>query len=152
MRESDFAAKVGERKGSVQCSKVKILRFHGKPNDPSLKPRMPAPSLGVMIEIPSAAIRADLLADEADFFSIGTNDLLQHTFAADRTNETVTGTADYFNPAFLSLIAHIIDRAHEKGKPVGMCGEMAGDPQALPLLLALGLDDFSMAAGSIPVI
>ena len=115
-------------------------------------PRNSAPSLGVMIEIPSAAIRADLLADEADFFSIGTNDLLQYTFAADRTNETVTGTADYFNPAFLSLITHIIDCAHEKGKPVGMCGEMAGDPQALPLLLALGLDELSMTSASIPEI
>ena len=115
-------------------------------------PHNPAPSLGVMIEIPSAALCADLLADTADFFSIGTNDLMQYTFAVDRTNETVAGAADYFNPAFMRLIAEVIDCAHKKGRPVGMCGEMAGDPEALPLLLALGLDEFSMAAGSIPVI
>ncbi len=106
--------------------------------------------LGVMIEIPSAAIIADRLAHHVDFFSIGTNDLVQYTIAVDRTNDTVAHLADTLHPAVVSLIQKVIEGAHAAGKECGMCGEMAGDPQAIPLLLALGLDDFSMAPGSVP--
>jgi phosphotransferase system enzyme I (PtsI) len=106
--------------------------------------------VGIMIEIPSAAVIADRLAHHVDFFSIGTNDLVQYTIAVDRTNDTVAHLADTLHPAVVSLINRVIESAHALGKEVGMCGEMAGDPAAIPLLLALGLDDFSMAAGSIP--
>ncbi len=106
--------------------------------------------VGIMIEIPSAAIIADRLAHHVDFFSIGTNDLVQYTIAVDRTNDTVAHLADTLHPAVVSLIQRVIDGAHAAGKECGMCGEMAGDPAAIPLLLALGLDDFSMAPGSVP--
>jgi phosphotransferase system enzyme I (PtsI) len=106
--------------------------------------------LGVMIEVPSAAVNAPQLARHVDFFSIGTNDLTQYTLAVDRTNELVAELADPFDPAVLHLIARTIDAAHEQGKWAGMCGEMAGDPLALPLLLGLGLDEFSMAGGRVP--
>lgn len=106
--------------------------------------------VGVMIEIPSAAIIADRLAHYVDFFSIGTNDLVQYTIAVDRTNDAVAHLADTLHPAVVLLIQRVIDGAHAAGKECGMCGEMAGDPAAIPLLLALGLDDFSMAPGSVP--
>jgi phosphoenolpyruvate-protein phosphotransferase (PTS system enzyme I) len=106
--------------------------------------------VGIMIEIPSAAIIADRLAHHVDFFSIGTNDLVQYTIAVDRTNDTVAHLADTLHPAVVSLIQRVIEGAHAAGKECGMCGEMAGDPSAIPLLLALGLDDFSMAPGSVP--
>lgn len=100
---------------------------------------------GVMIEIPSAAVIADLLADEADFFSIGTNDLTQYTLAVDRTNEKVSHIYNNFDPAVIRLISMVIKAGHEKGIPVGMCGELAGNPAAAILLLGLGLDEFSMS-------
>ena len=105
--------------------------------------------IGMMIEIPSAAIIADLFAKEADFFSIGTNDLIQYTLAADRMNESVSYLYQPYHPAVLRLIKMVIDAAHRNGKWVGMCGEMAGDEIAVPILLALGLDEFSMNASDI---
>lgn len=105
--------------------------------------------VGIMIEVPAAALVADHLAKEADFFSIGTNDLIQYTMAADRMNEQVSYLYQPFNPALLRLIRNVIEAAHKEGKWVGMCGEMAGDETAIPILLGLGLDEFSMSASSI---
>ena len=113
-------------------------------------PHNPKPQVGIMIEIPSAAVTADLFAPHVDFFSIGTNDLTQYVLAVDRTNETIASLADYFDPAVIRLIDQVIRAGHSQGKWVGMCGEMAGDSLALPILLALGLDEFSMAPISVP--
>lgn len=110
----------------------------------------PEIEIGIMIEIPAAAVSAKRLAPLVDFFSIGTNDLTQYTLAVDRTNERVAPLADYFDPAVLDLIGSVIAAGHEAGKWVGMCGEMAGDLRALPLLLGMGLDEFSMAPSAIP--
>ena len=106
--------------------------------------------VGIMVEIPSAAVDADILAPECDFFSIGTNDLVQYTLACDRGNPSVAHLSDPFAPAVLRLIKRTIDEGHKRGIWVGMCGEMAGMPEAIPLLLAMGLDEFSMSAGAIP--
>lgn len=108
-----------------------------------------AVEIGIMVEIPSTAVTANTFAQEVDFFSIGTNDLIQYTMAADRMNERVSYLYQPYNPAILRLIAMVIDAAHKAGKRVGMCGEMAGDPIAIPILLSLGLDEFSMSATSI---
>ena len=105
--------------------------------------------VGIMVEIPSTAVLADVFAKEVDFFSIGTNDLIQYTFAADRMNEQVSYLYQPYNPAILRLVKNVIDAAHKKGKWVGMCGEMAGDEVAIPILIGLGLDEFSMSATSI---
>jgi len=100
--------------------------------------------IGIMIEVPSAAVMADVLAPHVDFFSIGTNDLTQYTLAVDRTNPAVAPLADALHPAVLRLIASVIEAAHARGKWVGLCGELAGDPTAAPVLLGLGLDEWSM--------
>ncbi|MBY0030159.1 MULTISPECIES: phosphoenolpyruvate--protein phosphotransferase [Priestia] len=105
--------------------------------------------VGMMVEIPSSAVIADLFAKEVDFFSIGTNDLIQYTLAADRMNERVSYLYQPYNPAILRLVNMVIKAAHKEGKWVGMCGEMAGDEIAIPILLGLGLDEFSMSATSI---
>ena len=105
--------------------------------------------VGIMIEIPAAAVLADQFAKEVDFFSIGTNDLIQYTLAADRMSSGVSYLYQPFNPSILRLVKHVIDSAHKEGKWAGMCGEMAGEPLAAPLLLGLGLDEFSMSATSI---
>ncbi len=105
--------------------------------------------IGMMIEIPAAAVSADIFAKEVDFFSIGTNDLIQYTMAADRMNENVSYLYQPCHPSILRLIKMVIDAAHAEGKWVGMCGEMAGDEVSIPLLLGLGLDEFSMSASSI---
>lgn len=105
--------------------------------------------LGIMVEIPSTAVLADQFAKEVDFFSIGTNDLIQYTMAADRMNERVSYLYQPFNPSILRLVRMVIDAAHKEGRWVGMCGEMAGDATAIPILVGLGLDEFSMSASSI---
>lgn len=102
-----------------------------------------------MVEIPSTAVMAPQFAKEVDFFSIGTNDLIQYTFAADRMNEKVSYLYQPYNPAILRLVKMVIDASHAEGKWTGMCGEMAGDELAIPLLLGLGLDEFSMSATSV---
>jgi phosphotransferase system enzyme I (PtsI) len=107
--------------------------------------------VGIMVEIPAAAVMADRLAGEVDFFSIGTNDLSQYTMAADRTNAELAGMASGFQPAVLRLVGRVIEAAHAKGKWVGLCGELAGEPLAIPILLGLGLDEFSMNPPAIPL-
>ncbi len=108
--------------------------------------------IGIMVEIPSAAVIADQLAKEVDFFSIGTNDLSQYTMAADRTNPKVAELSNAFQPAVLRLIKMVIDAAHAEHKWVGMCGELAGEPLAAPILVGLGLDEFSMSPPFIPLV
>ena len=105
--------------------------------------------VGIMVEIPSTAALADIFAKEVDFFSIGTNDLIQYTMAADRMSERVSYLYQPYNPAILRLVKQVIEASHKEGKWTGMCGEMACDETAIPLLLGLGLDEFSMSATSI---
>lgn len=105
--------------------------------------------LGIMVEIPATAAFADQFAKEVDFFSIGTNDLIQYTFAADRGNDHVSYLYQPYNPALLRMIKRVIDAAHKEGKTAAMCGEMAGDAIAVPLLMGMGLDEYSMSATSI---
>jgi phosphotransferase system enzyme I (PtsI) len=108
--------------------------------------------IGIMIEIPSAALTADMLAKEVDFFSIGTNDLCQYTLAVDRMNEKIKDLYDPYNPGVLRLIIYVIEQGHKHRIEVGMCGEVASDPKATLLLLGMGLTEFSMSAASIPQI
>ncbi|WP_440894874.1 phosphoenolpyruvate--protein phosphotransferase [Amphibacillus sp. Q70] len=105
--------------------------------------------IGIMVEIPSTAVIARQFAKEVDFFSIGTNDLIQYTMAADRMNESVSYLYQPYHPAILTLVNNVIEAAHAEGKWAGMCGEMAGDSIAIPILLGFGLDEFSMSATSI---
>lgn len=108
--------------------------------------------VGIMIEVPAAAIISPILAKYVDFFSIGTNDLCQYTLAVDRMNESIGSLYQPLHPGVLRLIKHVIDASHEQGKFTGMCGELASDPVATMILLGLGLDEFSMTASSIPLI
>lgn len=106
--------------------------------------------LGIMIEIPSVVMLADVLAREVDFFSIGTNDLVQYTLAVDRGNARVARLYSHFHPAILRMVKLTVDAGRQANIPVGMCGEMAGDPLALPLLLAMGFDNLSASHNVIP--
>ena len=108
--------------------------------------------VGIMIEVPAAAVISPILAKYVDFFSIGTNDLCQYTLAVDRMNEAIGSLYQPLHPGVLRLIKHVIDASHEQGKFTGMCGELASDPVATMILLGLGLDEFSMTASSIPLI
>ena len=108
--------------------------------------------VGVMIEVPAAALRIEDLASEVDFFSIGTNDLAQYVFAADRGNPRVASLVDAIHPAILRLIARVVEVAHAQSKTVALCGELAADPVATPLLVGLGVDELSMDAAAIPLV
>ena len=136
------AAELRAAKAVLEEAKTQ-LRAEGVPFDEALR-------TGIMVEIPSAALMADVLAKEVDFFSIGTNDLVQYTLAADRGNEKIARLYDPFNPAVIRLLRQVCRAAHESGIDVGMCGGMAGDPLAIPLLAGLELDELSMAAEAIP--
>lgn len=131
------------RKVYEEC--IAELKSEGRPFTENIE-------VGIMVEIPSAAIVADQLVKEVDFFSIGTNDLSQYTMAADRTNPKVAGLSDAFQPAVLRLIREVIKAAHQGKKWVGMCGELAGEPLAAPILIGLGLDEFSMSPPMVPLI
>lgn len=111
-----------------------------------------AVKVGIMVEIPSAAVTADIIAKEVDFFSIGTNDLCQYSLAVDRMNPRVSKLYQPLHPGILRLIKNVIDESHKYGKFTGMCGEMAGSAEAAVILLGLGLDEYSMNAASIPVV
>jgi phosphotransferase system enzyme I (PtsI) len=112
---------------------------------------VPPVPIGVMIEVPSAAITADLLAEEADFFSIGTNDLIQYCLAVNRTDERVSGLYEPLHPAIVRTLRQVARAARRRGIPVSVCGEMAADPVVLTLLIGLGLTEFSMAPTAIPL-
>ena len=106
--------------------------------------------VGIMVEIPSTALNATELVDYVDFFSIGTNDLIQYTFAVDRTNQNLNYLYKPFHPAILRLIKMTIDASHKKVKWTGICGELAGDPEAIPKLVEMGIDELSMSPSKIP--
>lgn len=108
--------------------------------------------VGIMIEVPSAALLAPVLAQEVDFFSIGTNDLTQYTLAIDRGHPILSAEADGLHPSILQLIDHTVKAAHKHGKWVGICGELAADPKAVPILMGLGVDELSMSPNSIPLV
>jgi phosphoenolpyruvate-protein kinase (PTS system EI component) len=106
--------------------------------------------LGIMVEIPSAALLAPVMANEVDFFSIGTNDLTQYTLAAERGNPALYHLADGLHPSILRLIGEVVEASHQAGKWTGICGELGGDPEATPILVGLGVDELSLNPAGIP--
>ena len=112
----------------------------------------PEVQIGIMIEVPSAALMADIFAPEIDFFSIGTNDLTQYTLAMDRGNSALASKHDGLHPAVLRLIAHTIESAHKYGKRADICGELGSDAAAVPILLGLGMDELSVSIPSVPTV
>jgi phosphotransferase system enzyme I (PtsI) len=132
------------RKVKIILKEVKDdLRKENEPFDGSIP-------VGVMIEVPSAAIMAERILKEVDFLSIGTNDLVQYTLAVDRENHLVSAFYQDLNPAVIWLVKHVVDAATRAGKPVSLCGEMGGNPLYTPLLMGLGLCEFSVNPVSIP--
>jgi len=119
-----------------------------------LRRELGAPEIqfGIMVEVPSAALLAEKLAPEIDFFSIGTNDLTQYTLAVDRGNSSLAAKHDGLHPAVLRLIAHTINGAHKYGKRADLCGELGSDPAAVPILIGLGMDELSVSIPSVPTV
>ena len=113
---------------------------------------VPGVEMGIMIEVPSAALMADVFAEHVDFFSIGTNDLTQYTMAMDRMHPQLAGISDGLHPAVLRLIDQTVKAAHKAGKWVGVCGELGADPQAIPILVGLGVDELSVTVPAIPIV
>jgi phosphoenolpyruvate-protein phosphotransferase len=140
----------------TSCEEIQQARYHIEQARTDLSARGIEAAIhceiGIMVEVPAAALIADRLAEVVDFFSIGTNDLAQYTLAADRTNTSVTGLADALHPAVLRLIQMVIEAARPHHRWVGICGELAGDTLATPVLLGLGLDELSMNARAIPLV
>jgi phosphoenolpyruvate-protein kinase (PTS system EI component) len=114
------------------------------------KPHAWPVELGIMVEIPSAALLASVLANEVDFFSIGSNDLTQYTLAAERGNPALSHLADGLHPAVLKLISQVVEASHQAGKWTGICGELGGDPEATAILVGLGVDELSLNPAGIP--
>lgn len=129
----------------VRQARALIDELRGELNAPELQ-------IGIMVEVPSAALLADKLAPEIDFFSIGTNDLTQYTLAMDRGNSALAAKHDGLHPAVLRLIAQTIDAAHKYGKRADICGELGSDPAAVPILLGLGMDELSVSIPSVPTV
>jgi phosphotransferase system enzyme I (PtsI) len=134
------------------CQANEILQIARQELEEQKKPFNDSMEVGAMIEVPSAALTANHIAEEADFFSIGTNDLIQYSLAVDRVNEKIAYLYDPAHPAILRLVAEIIQAGHNHGIEVGICGEMGGDVTLAPLLIGLGIDEISMNASSIPVV
>ncbi len=134
--------------GELDESIALIQRAHAELREEGLD--LSRPRIGVMVEVPSAVFQADRLAQRADFLSVGTNDLTQYLLAVDRNNARVAGLYDSLHPAVLHALVAIVEGAHRHGKPVSVCGEMAGDPAAALLLLGMGMDSLSMSASSLP--
>ena len=135
--------------GEVRQAKKILAQVMGELDSAGI-PFDPGVEVGIMIETPAAALAADILAGEVDFFSIGTNDLIQYTMACDRTNEHISYLYRPLHPVILRLVKTVVDAGHRAGRWVGMCGEMAGEGQAIPILLGLHLDEFSVNPSAIP--
>jgi phosphocarrier protein FPr len=133
-----------------QAKSVLARVREGLPAAPPIRP--PSLEVGVMIEVPGAALAAESFAPEVDFFSIGTNDLVQYTMAAERGNAAVAELADGLHPSVLRLIRVVVDAATKEGKWVGVCGELASDPQAVPVLVGLGVTELSANAPAVPAV
>jgi phosphocarrier protein FPr len=131
--------------GELRAARAIVEQLRAELNAPPVE-------VGIMIEVPSAALMADVLAREADFLSIGTNDLTQYTLAMDRMHPTLAAQADDLHPAVLRLIAKTVQGAHAAGKWVGVCGNLGSKPMAVPILIGLGVDELSIAIKDIPLV